>query len=120
MGPRITGTTFGSITIDGEAFEHDVMIRLDGEVVKRKKKLSKAVTGSAHIVSADEARYVYQQGADRLIVGCGQTGLLRLSDEAQAFLAERNCPVDVMPTGPAIDAWNQARQKLVGLFHVTC
>jgi hypothetical protein len=35
---EIEGTTFGTITIDGKTYEHDVIIRLSGEVVKRKKK----------------------------------------------------------------------------------
>jgi len=34
---EIEGTTFGTITIDGKTYEHDVIIRLSGEVVKRKK-----------------------------------------------------------------------------------
>ena len=38
---EIESTTFGAITIDGKNYEHDVVIRLSGEVVKRKKKLSK-------------------------------------------------------------------------------
>ena len=38
---EIEGTTFGTITIDGKTYEHDVIIRLSGEVVKRKKRLSK-------------------------------------------------------------------------------
>jgi len=37
---EIEGTTFGTITIDGRTYEHDVIIRLSGDVVKRKKKLS--------------------------------------------------------------------------------
>ena len=41
----IEGTTFGTITIDGKTYEHDVIIRLSGEVVKRKKKLSKKYYG---------------------------------------------------------------------------
>ena len=38
---RIDRTEFGEIAIDGKTYEHDVIIRLSGEVVKRKKKLSK-------------------------------------------------------------------------------
>ena len=41
---EIEGTTFGAITIDGKTYEHDVIIRLSGEVVKRKKKLSRSTT----------------------------------------------------------------------------
>jgi hypothetical protein len=43
MKPRIDHTQFGSVTIDGKVFEHDVIIRLGGKVAKRKKRLSKAV-----------------------------------------------------------------------------
>ncbi len=42
MNPNIDGSEFGSITIAGRRIENDVMIRLDGTVSKRQKKLSKA------------------------------------------------------------------------------
>ena len=42
MKPKIQATKFGSITIQGQKTEHDVIIRLDGSVKKRKKKLSSA------------------------------------------------------------------------------
>ena len=35
---EIERTTFGTITIDGKTYEHDVIIRLSGEVARRKKK----------------------------------------------------------------------------------
>ncbi len=31
---KIDSTTFGTITIDGKTYEHDVVVRLSGEVVK--------------------------------------------------------------------------------------
>jgi hypothetical protein len=34
---EIERTTFGTITIDGKTYEHDVIIRLSGEVARRKK-----------------------------------------------------------------------------------
>jgi hypothetical protein len=37
---EIENTEFGTITMDGKTYEHDVVVRLSGEVVKRKKKLS--------------------------------------------------------------------------------
>ncbi len=39
----IEGTAFGSITVDGTTYEHDVIIRVSGEVMKRKKKAVEAV-----------------------------------------------------------------------------
>jgi hypothetical protein len=59
MKLKIEATTFGSITIDGREIENDVLLRLDGSVKKRKKKLSKKVYGTSHTISLDEAKYVY-------------------------------------------------------------
>jgi hypothetical protein len=120
MKPKIDATRFGSITIKGKTFRRDVLIRLGGEVEKRKKKLSKAVYGTSHILSLEEARHVYQEGAERLIVGTGQTGLVQLSEEAADYFRGHECHVELLPTGQAIKAWNQAEGAVIGLFHVTC
>ena len=71
---EIESTTFGTITIDGKTYEHDVLIRLSGEVVKRKKKLSKKYYGTSHVLSKEEAKFVFERGCDELIVGSGQVG----------------------------------------------
>jgi len=59
MKPKIDRTQFGSITIGGKVLENDVIIGLSGKVKKRKKKLSKAIYGTSHIISLDEAKFVY-------------------------------------------------------------
>ena len=84
MEPRIDQTQFGSVTIDGAVFTHDVIIRLDGQVEKRNKKLSKAVYGTSHTISLAEAKHLYQKGAARLLIGAGQYGTVTLSQEAAA------------------------------------
>jgi hypothetical protein len=61
MKPGIDATEFGSITVEGAVFDHDVVISPDGEVSKRKKKLSKAVSqpadiGTGRVLSAMSAR----------------------------------------------------------------
>ena len=120
MKPTIDHTKFGSITIEGTTFEHDVIIRLSGQVKKRKKKLSKAVYGTSHIVSLAEAKDIYKKGAEQLIIGAGQDGMVTLSDEAAEYFKERKCPVEVLPTPEAIRIWNKAQKGMIGLFHVTC
>ena len=120
MKPRIDGTRFGSITIDGALIEHDVLIRLSGEIKKRKKKLSKAVFGSSHTVALEEAEYIFEKGADCLIVGSGQNGMVTLSAEADAYFGRHGVRVDLLPTPDAIRRWNKAKGSTIGLFHVTC
>jgi len=118
--PTIDSTQFGSITIDGRRFDHDVVIRLDGSIKKRKKKLSKAVHGTSHLISLAEAQHVFEEGACLLIIGTGQQGLVRLDDGARAFLRQQGCAILPMPTPQAILAWNEASGPVIGLFHVTC
>jgi hypothetical protein len=120
MKPSIDHTTFGSMTIEGSVFEHDVLIRLSGQVKKRKKKLSKAIYGTSHILSLDEAKHVYEDGAQRLIIGTGQYGNVRLSEEAADYFKGKHCQVELLPTPEAIRAWNEAEGTVIGLFHVTC
>jgi hypothetical protein len=120
MKPTINSTRFGSITIEGKTFENDVIIRLDGEVKKRKKKLSKAIYGTSHIVSLDEAKYLFEEGAETLIIGSGQTGMVKLSDEAKAYFKRKKCQVKLLPTPKAIRNWNTSEGETLGMFHVTC
>ncbi len=120
MKPRIDHTRFSSITLEGRVSEHDIIIRLNGQVEKRKKKLSKAVYGTSHIISLDEARYIYEDGAERLVIGAGQQGLVKLSSEATEYLQREKCQVELLPTPEAIQVWNEAKGAVIGLFHVTC
>ena len=90
---QIDNTAFGKITIDGKTYEHDVIIRLSGEVVKRKKRLSKKLYGTSHVVSKDEAKFVFEKGCRLLILGSGQEGNVRLSPEAEAYFAKKQCEV---------------------------
>jgi hypothetical protein len=122
MKPRIDKTRFGSITVGGTVYGHDVIIRPDGGVKRRKKKLSSAVYGTSHVISIAEAKYVRKQaaGAKRLIVGSGQYGNVELSPKAAALLKRKKCRVTLAPTPEAIDIWNKSRGRVAGVFHVTC
>lgn len=120
MRPKIEATSFGWITIDGRKIKHDVIVRLDGSVKKRRKKLSKKIYGTSHTISLDEAKYVYEEGAELLIVGTGQYDSVRLSEEAQAHLSKHDCRTKLAATPEAMRIWNKTKGKVIGLFHVTC
>jgi len=119
---KIDSTEFGSITVNGTLYSNDILIQLSGEVVKRKKKLSKKHYGTSHIISLEEADFVYEKGCDTLVLGTGQYGNVKLSPEAAEFFEYHGCRVLQMPTPDAIEAYNKTRGKIraIGLFHVTC
>ena len=120
MKLEVNKTKFGSITIAGEKYEHDVLIRSNGEIEKRKKKLSKEVYGTSHTVSLEEAKYIYEKGAVLLIIGTGQFGMLKLSDEAADYFSKKKCKVRLFPTPGAGRVWNNTKGPAIGMFHITC
>lgn len=120
MKPRTESTSFGQITIDGRQYDHDVLIRLDGHIAKRKKKLSKRYYGTSHKISLAEAEFIYEEGARTLVIGTGQYGRVELSTEAQSYFDERDVTIIMEPTPGAIEVWNQDQDSVIGLFHVTC
>ena len=111
---KIENTTFGTITIDGKTYEHDVLIRLSGEVVKRKKKLSKKYYGTSHVLSKDEATASSSFSAPDRWAMCTYRRKLRL------ILRKRGCELLLQPTSEALHAFNSSHAKKIGLFHVTC
>jgi hypothetical protein len=120
MRPKIDDAWFGSITVDGTRYEHDIIIRLSGKVRKRKKALSKAIYGTSHVIGLAEIQELFRPKAERLIIGTGEEDRVRLSDEAARFLEEHHCQVDLWPTPKAVKKWNEAEGKVMALFHITC
>jgi hypothetical protein len=120
MRPVISSTTFGSITIDGMRYSHDVYLSADGNIRKRKKKLSKRKYGTSHKISQGELEYILDDGVKRLLIGTGQYGRACLSQPAQDLLATINVAVALHPTPEACQIWNEDDEIDLGLFHVTC
>jgi hypothetical protein len=116
----IESTAFGSITVDGKTYGHDVIVRLSGEVIERKKELSKKRYGTSHIVSEEEARFVHEKGCEQIVIGSGQMGKVELSPEAEAYFAKMGCEVLLRPTPEAIGLFDRLSARKAGLFHVTC
>ena len=89
-------------------------------VEKRRKRLSKEKYGTSHIVSKEEAKFVFEDGCEVLIVGAGQDGNVRLSPEASTYFDKKRCRVILQPTPEAIVSFNRSRDKKIALIHVTC
>ena len=120
MKPFIHHTSFGSITVDDQTFDHDILIRSNGKIEKRKKKLSKKVYGTSHTLSLEEAEFIYEEGISKLIIGCGQYGALGLSAEAEDFFRKKEVFMIQAETPVAIREYNKSEESCIGLFHVTC
>jgi hypothetical protein len=112
--------SFGRIEVDGERFEHDVVIAR-GEIRKRKKRPSRAYRDRyGHTpLSLDEA---IPWSTDRLIVGTGASGQLPIMPEVIEEAERRNVELVALPTAEACRLLAEAGEgaSLAAILHVTC
>ena len=120
MGAHIDSATFGSIVVNGKSYDHDIIISPEGKVSKRKKRLSKQVFGTSHVISQAEAEYIFVPGITKLVIGAGHNAMVILSNEANDFFKMNKCEVILLPTPQAVDAYNSLKGRLLGLLHLTC
>ncbi len=120
MKPRIENTGFGWIKVNSVKYTYDIIITLNGEIKKRKKKLSKKIYGTSHTLSLDEAAYISDKNCKNIIIGSGQYGVLELSDKATEYFKNNGIHVILESTPKAINTWNTIQEKACAMFHVTC
>jgi hypothetical protein len=115
---RIDGFTFGSIRIDGVAYEHDVVI-VRGRVHRRKKKASKPFRDAfGHTPLSIEEDIPWD--CRRLVVGTGADGALPVMDEVAAEAARRDVMLVTVPTHEAIRVLDAEPEDTNAILHVTC
>jgi hypothetical protein len=108
---------FGSISIDGHSYAHDVIIDR-GEVRKRKKNRSKAFHKEfGHTPVSIEEKLPGK--CRRLIIGTGNYGSLPVMEEVKREARRRKIELLIIPTDEAIDAFAK-HPKENAILHVTC
>jgi len=110
---------FGSIEVEGRAYEHDIVIDR-GVVRKRSKKPSKPYRDKfGHTpLSADEE---LPWGGARLIIGTGAHGALPIMPEVVQEAARRHIDLVVVPTEQACQLISGLKAREVrAVLHVTC
>lgn len=123
---EIEASTFGSITIDGEKYDHDVVI-FPSRIERRKKWITKDEHGTSHKFTRKEMEeYLRKVDTDQIevvVVGTGQYGRLGLLDEAKKLLEEKGIEVVELKTPEAAKQFErreEPRERKLGIFHVTC
>jgi hypothetical protein len=110
---------FGSIEVEGRAYEHDIVIDR-GVVRKRSKKPSKpyrAKFGHTPLSTDEDLPW----GGSRLIIGTGAHANLPIMPEVVAEAACRNIDLVAVPTGQACRLMaGLKRREVRAVLHVTC
>lgn len=123
---------YGSITIDGKEFTHDVEVRWTpkdkptgqaGEVLKWWRKES-------HVIDAEDVKRAVEQNPDTIIIGTGEVGSAQVTEAAKKEIKSKGIKLIVDLTGEATKTFNiinegseeeeGKQRKVIGLFHLTC
>jgi hypothetical protein len=110
--------TFGSIEVDGETYEHDLVVDR-GRVRKRRKGPSKPYRqryGHTPLSLAEEIPWSCQ----RLIVGSGADGALPVMEDVAEEAERRGVKLVVLPTSQALEELGRAGKATNAILHVTC
>src|ERR1035437_1582315 len=99
LGVKAKLIAFGEIRIEGEPYDHDVVIDA-GRVLRRRKGPSKPLRdqfGHTPLSVAEDIPW----GGRRLIVGTGADGALPITPEVGEEALRRGIAIDALPTGDA-------------------
>ncbi len=115
---RFDRFSFGSIRIDGETYDYDLVIDR-GEIQKRKKKASKPYR-EAYKHTPLSVKENIPWRCSRLVIGTGAEGLLPVMDEVRDEARARNVQLISVPTPEAMAILNRGRKATNAVLHVTC
>lgn len=114
---------FGSITILGKTYHHDVEVRWTGEVLRWQRKES-------HVFDIEDVSRALLENPDTIILGTGAYGVAKVPERTQEFVESKGVKLIIDRTGEAVKTFNiingasakeEGKQnKVIGLFHLTC
>jgi hypothetical protein len=115
---RFSDYSFGSIRIDGEAYDRDVVIDR-GEIRKRKKGPSKELRAEYGHTPLSAAEDIPWKCA-RLVIGTGHSGSLPVLPDIEEEARGRDVELVVVPTAKAVDVLNEGMKNTNAVLHLTC
>lgn len=106
---------FGEIRISGKNYHNDVIVYPDHIDSKWWRK-------QGHALDVDDIKDVIDAKPDVIIVGTGQPGMMRVSEETLARIRGLKIEIMVMPTEQACKEFNRiASEKIaIACLHLTC
>jgi hypothetical protein len=112
---------FGWVKVNGDRYENDIILHVDGTVTKREKKKSKdlkSTYGGHTPLSERELDFLSQEKPKVVYIGIGHQEALPITPEARSIL--KKYETIVLPTQEVTEKINQEHRKMVALIHVTC
>ena len=113
---HIDSYQFGKIVIDGTAYNSDCLIL--GESVQahwRRKQ--------GHLLTAEDLEPIIAAKPATVVVGCGASGLMKISDDIGQVLREHGIELFTANTHKAVARFNELTgegQNVAAALHLTC
>lgn len=108
--------SFGHIGWDGKDHPFDVVVDTRGQITERGSR------DNNHLLEADELLHYLSPNTKKLIVGTGDSGVLKLAEDSKKLLDERGVQLIAVLSKEAIKLYNneQDKEHTTALIHSTC
>lgn len=113
---KIDSYTFGSMTVEGKAYNEDLIIFPDKIRPNWWRK-------EGHSLTIEDLGEVIDYGPEVLVVGKGASGCMEIPSTTREALRENHIEVIDLNTDEAWEVFNEQikkGKKVVGAFHLTC
>jgi hypothetical protein len=113
---KIDSYSFGSITINGQTYNNDVIIRQDMITVWWRKE--------GHLLQVIDVTPLIEDDPDILVVGTGYSGGMQISREVEQLCADRKIELLANRTTNACQIYNRLTKQrelaVIAALHLTC
>ena len=111
--PTIDSFEFERVVIQGEEYNSDILISPDGYISKWDRE-------EEHTIKLVDIEGVLTHRPDLIVIGTGTIGNLKLTEDVEPFLGEKNIEVIAYKSEKAIDMYRQLRSqhRVLLLLHI--
>lgn len=120
---KLESAGFGWLVANGERYDRDIIITVDGEIIPRPKHLSKKYGGWHTVLGPEEIESALVGNPEILVVGCGHFGVLPIRPETHALLAQRGVRLETLRIRKAMAQYTtlaRAGKRVAAVLHLTC
>jgi len=113
---KIDSYQFGKVVIDGVTYTSDCMI-VEGVVQPNWWRRQ------GHLLCAEDLQQIVQAKPEVLVVGCGASGVMEVSEQAKRLLEEKGIVLEALRTDKACERFNELSRTGVNVaaaLHLTC
>jgi hypothetical protein len=113
---HIDSYQFGKIVINGTAYGSDCLI-LGGSVHANWWRKQ------GHLLAVEDLQRILAAGPEVLVVGCGASGLMKISEDTRQTLQQEGIELIALDTHKAVARFNELAEKgenVAAALHLTC